>query len=214
VASSLFRYIALGDSTGVGVGSGHDGGYPERLYQRLKKAGINAGILNLAQSGATTADVIHGPLGKTMELRPALVTLGIGTNDLWRLVPPQTFEKNLQRIADGLQQTGAHVVVSGMVAMQRAPIASMVGQWGIPIELLVARIRQFDSLLQALGARKNFTVVDLYSISEKAEDVSAWFSNDGFHPSPKGYDRWAEELWPHVERVARGWAQPVQKPTP
>src|SRR5206468_6590897 len=62
-------------------------------------------FLNLAQSGATTADLLHGPLGKAMEMRPQLITLGIGGNDLWRLVPANTFEENLERIGDGLEQT-------------------------------------------------------------------------------------------------------------
>ena len=124
--SSLFRYVALGDSTGVGIGASLDGGYPERLYRRLKQTPVRPGILNLAQSGATSADLLRGPVQKAAAAKPALVTLGIGTNDLWRLVPVETFDANLRQIAQQLEHSGARVVVSNLIDLCLAPVASMV----------------------------------------------------------------------------------------
>src|SRR5260370_40446869 len=83
MAAKLFRYVALGDSTSVGVGDQADGGYPERLFRRLKLAGINAGILNLAQSGATTSEVLQRQGEKAVAKRPALITRAIGADDCW-----------------------------------------------------------------------------------------------------------------------------------
>ncbi|MBL8957004.1 MAG: SGNH/GDSL hydrolase family protein, partial [Myxococcaceae bacterium] len=164
MAASLFRYVALGDSTGVGVGSNNDGGYPERLYQRLKQAGIKAGIMNLAQSGATTSELIARQLQKAAEVRPALVTLGIGSNDLWRMVPVSGFALNLGHIADTLEKTGAHVVVSNIIDLSRAPIASMLDTLQIPKAVLVARILDFNARIGELAKRPRFTVVDLHSV--------------------------------------------------
>lgn len=210
MAASIFRYVALGDSSGVGVGSGNDGGYPERLYQRLKRAGIKAGIKNLAQSGSTTADLLRGPLQKALELRPALVTLGIGTNDLWRLVPLETFSANLKRIADALATSGAQVVVSNIIDLSKAPLAAMIDVLQIPRSVLGQRIADFNAELAALKARQNFHVADLFAISAREGPTFAQlFSADGFHPSPRGYERWADELWPHVEAIARAWDPPV-----
>ena len=203
---SIFRYVALGDSTGVGVGSNFDGGYPERLYQRLKGAGVKAGIMNLAQSGATTSELIHGQLAKAVEVRPALVTLGIGSNDLWRMVPVSGFALNLEHIADRLQSSGAHVVVSNIIDLSRAPIASMLDVIQIPRAVLVARIVDFNAVIAKLKGRPGFTVVDLFSVSvQEGPNFTELFGNDGFHPSAKGYDRWAAELWPHVEAIGKGW---------
>lgn len=209
MAASLFRYVALGDSTGVGVGSGNDGGYPERLYQRLKKAGVKAGIMNLARSGATTSDLLAGPLHKAVEVRPSLVTLGIGSNDLWRMVPVSGFELNLNTIADGLQRTGAKVVVSNIIDLSRAPIAAMIDVLQIPRAVLVARIVDFNARIAALAKRPGFSVVDLFGVSTREPSFAALFGNDGFHPSAKGYDRWADELWPHVEAAGRAWVPAV-----
>jgi len=46
-------YVALGDSTAVGVGAERGGGYPERLAQRLAAAGTPVRLVNLGVSGAT-----------------------------------------------------------------------------------------------------------------------------------------------------------------
>jgi acyl-CoA thioesterase I len=209
VAASLFRYVALGDSTGVGVGADNDGGYPERLYQRMKGAGFKPGILNLSQSGAVTADLLRGPVQKAVEVRPALVTLGIGTNDLWRMVPMGTFEMNLKLIADALEKTGAHVVVSNVIDLSRAPISAMIDALlQMPKALFVDRLLKFNATLGALGKRPGFQVVDLFRVVAQERDVNAIFSQDGFHPSSHGYDRWADELWPHIESAARAWSPP------
>jgi lysophospholipase L1-like esterase len=209
VTASLFRYVALGDSTGVGVGSDNDGGYPERLYQRMKAAGFKAGIMNLAVSGAMTTDLLRGPIHKAIEVRPALITLGIGTNDLWRLVPVGTFEMNLKLIGDALEKTGARVVVSNVIDLSRAPIAAMVDALlQLPKAVFVARLMQFNGAIAKLSRRPNFEVVDLFSVVAREKNIDAIFSGDGFHPSAHGYDRWAEELWPHVEAAAREWTPP------
>ena len=119
----LFRYVALGDSTGVGVGAQVGGGYPERLYQRMKSLGWPAGILNLAQSGAISSDVVAGQLAKAVEVAPHLITLGIGGNDLWRMVPESVFRRNLDTIAEALGRTNATVVVINLIDLSHAPIA-------------------------------------------------------------------------------------------
>jgi len=203
----LFRYVALGDSTGIGVGDQADGGYPERLFRRLKEAGIPAGILNLAQSGATTREVVQGQVQRAVSKQPALVTLGIGTNDLWRMVPVGTFEMNLKLIADQLQKCGAEVVVSNIIDLSLAPVAGLLDAWlRIPVQTFTRRLAELNARIDALGRRPGFTIVDLFSFSRR--ELAAhpeYFCPDGFHPSPAGYDRWAELMWPAVEAVASRW---------
>src|SRR5262249_14659363 len=207
----LFRYVALGDSTGLGVGNRSDGGYPERLFRRLKSAGLNVGILNLARSGATTRDVVQDQVQKAVSMRPSLVTLGVGANDLWRMVPLGTFEMNLKLIANQLEATGAEIVVSNLVDLAQAPIAGLVDAFlNIPRALFVRRVMEMNERLNSLARRPRFTVVDLFSLTGR--ELSAhpeYFSPDGFHPSAAGYDRWAELTWPVVEAVATRWRERV-----
>ena len=49
-------YVALGDSTAVGVGAQIGGGYPDRLVVKLRTAYPALKLLNLGQSGATSSE--------------------------------------------------------------------------------------------------------------------------------------------------------------
>lgn len=201
MSNPLFRYIALGDSSGVGVGSNDDGGYPERLFRRMKARGLNVGILNLAQSGATTRDLIRGQLERAVSRQPSLVTIGIGTNDVWRLVPADVFGRNVAAIADRLATTGAQIVVCNLIDLAHAPAAAMAEAWaGIRREQITQRVREFNRHLDALASQPRFHVVDLFSFSQReAPGHPEYFCPDGFHPSRLGYDRWAEVCWPTLE---------------
>lgn len=203
--TSLFRYVALGDSTAVGVGAAHGGGYPERLYQRLKVVPVPAGILNLARSGATSGELLAQQAQKAAAAKPALITVGIGTNDLWRLVPTATFAANLNALFDLLEPTKAQVVVSTLIDLRLAPIAALA-QPLVPLNLVAQRIDEFNRVLFALAKRPRVEVVDLFALSHQEKHrVEALFSSDGFHPSGAGYQLWADSLWPCVERVATAW---------
>lgn len=216
MADALFRYVALGDSTGVGVGASSGGGYPERLYQRLKLHGYPAGILNFAVSGATTRDLLYGQVQKVAAKQPALVTLGIGTNDLWRLVPVGTFQSNLKLIADTLGKSGAEIVVSNIIDLGHAPVAAMVETLlGVPRTAFQKRVDEFNELINALGKRPKFTVVDLFGFSARELGKHPeYFSADGFHPSSEGYDRWADLMWPAVQGIAQRWQQEAAAASP
>jgi lysophospholipase L1-like esterase len=205
----LFRFVALGDSSGVGVGSANDGGYPERLFQRLKREGVRAGILNLAQSGATSREVAQWQVQKAVSKQPALVTLGVGTNDLWRMVPVGTFRMNLDLIANQLEATGATVVVTNIIDLSLAPVAAMVEAFlRVPKMAFIRRVEEMNAVVSALGRRPRFKLVDLYGFSQRElPGHPEYFCQDGFHPSSVGYDRWADLMWPEVETAARAWMQ-------
>ncbi len=203
----LFRYVALGDSSGVGVGANDDGGYPERLFQRLKGIGINAGILNLSRSGATSYDMAHGPAQKAATKKPALVTVGIGTNDGWRMTSATVFARNLTTIADALEPTGAQVILCNLVDVSLAPAADVARTWlGVTPQVIQARIKELNAVIEGVAQRPRFRVVDLFSFSQRELPTNPdYFCSDGFHPSAKGYDRWTDMVWPEVERVARAF---------
>jgi len=203
-SSALFRYIALGDSTAVGVGASQDGGYPERLYRRLKSGRAPVGILNLGQSGATSQWLADSAVQRVANKRPHLVTVGIGTNDLWRMVPLETFARNLKRIADALEAADCPVVVCTVPDLSLAPVAKMAEQWiGVSAQLLSQRADAMNVHIHALETRSRFKVVDLclFSRDELARHPE-YFSDDGFHPSAAGYDRWADLMWPTVSALA------------
>ena len=83
------RWVVLGDSMSVGVGASSPGaGWVGQLHERLRDAGHDLEVLNLAATGARVPDVVEQQLPALAALgsagpRPDLVTVLIGSNDLF-----------------------------------------------------------------------------------------------------------------------------------
>jgi lysophospholipase L1-like esterase len=201
----IFRYVALGDSTAVGTGAEHGGGYPERLFQRMRAQGWPVGILNLAQNGSVARDVLQWQVPKAVSVSPHLITLGVGSNDLWRMVSEADFASSIDAIADALSATQAQVLVCNLVDLGHAPVAKMAIDWlKVPVAAISERVTGFNRHLATLASRPRFTVTDLHSLGERElRERRDFFSDDGFHPSGAGYQRWSELLWPGVEAAFR-----------
>lgn len=190
-------YVALGDSTGAGVGA-VEGGYVVRLYERLLQHRPGSELTNVCVSGATTEDVLRGQLDQGVAKNPQLVTLGIGINDVGRGVPLDRFAANYDRILSTLKEkTQAQIVVANIPDVSSAPVvpSSLRSQYH-------RQIQTFNQRLQEIANRHGVTVFDIYSVT--ARDLPThpeYFSRDGFHPSDAGYELWATEMWPTMARV-------------
>ncbi|QDE68088.1 MULTISPECIES: SGNH/GDSL hydrolase family protein [Myxococcus] len=191
------NYVALGDSTAVGVGAARGGGYPERLASRLRAVGLPVGLTNLGQSGARIRDVFTGQVKRAVAVQPTLVTLGIGTNDLWRGTPVEDFQDDLDRIARRLKQTGAPLVVVNLADLALAPVARLV-----PAALYEGRIEPFNAAIAEVARVHGMHHVDLFTASKDMIPRGPhFFSDDGFHPSADGYEEWADLLLPTVQTL-------------
>src|ERR1044071_4214639 len=191
-------YVALGDSTGVGVGARKGGGYVARLFGRIERVRPGSRLVNLCVSGATTGDVLRGQVGRVGEARPSLVTLGIGINDLTRMTAPEQFARNFEEIVARVrQQTGAPGVVSSLPDISHAPRVP-----GFLRGEARRRLRLFNERIADAAARHGLYLADSYAKrSEVIPKHPEFFSTDGFHPSDEGYEFWAFEMWPVVKRA-------------
>src|SRR5262249_33590827 len=94
--SAAVRYVALGDSTVEGVGATRAKfNYVRRLHERLSAVYPAARVTNLGVGGATSADVLRRQVERAIELRPHLVTLSIGPNDITTQVGVAEYERNV-----------------------------------------------------------------------------------------------------------------------
>lgn len=197
IRSGPIVYVALGDSTGAGVGA-REGGYVARVFKRILEERPGSKLSNLCVSGATTEDLLRGQLERGIALKPELVTVGIGINDIGHGMTLEQFSQNYEEIISTLRQkTQARIVVTNIPDISSAP--------RIPGSLRSEYQRQIAEFSQRLGEiaeRHGVTVFDVHTIT-KAELPShpEYFSADGFHPSDQGYELWASEMWPTVEEV-------------
>jgi acyl-CoA thioesterase I len=192
-------YVALGDSTVEGVGAtSPSANYVSRLHARLRAVYPRASVVNLGLGGATSSEVVADQLERAVLLRPHLVTLSIGPNDITGRVPVQDYERNTETIFRRLALETSAVVVANLLP-DLATTPRFRGRAAAPTvgELTV----RFNEALARAARAHGVEVVDLYQPSRaeipRRPDLVA---SDGYHPSDLGYARWAELLWTGVER--------------
>lgn len=197
--STPVLYVALGDSTVEGVGASRpEQNYVSHLGERLRAVYPTARIENLGTAGATSADVRTRQLARAIARRPDVVTLSVGPNDITGRVSLHHYAANVGAILESLAgQTRAVLVVNLIPDLAVTPHFR-----GRPEGELVGRLTaQFNDVLRHQAREHGAELVDLYEPSRaeipgRPELVAA----DGYHPSDAGYARWAELVWPGIER--------------
>lgn len=110
--------LAFGDSLYAGYQLDPGQGYPARLEAALNAAGVKARVVNAGVSGDTTA-AARQRLAFTLDnqpVKPALVMVGLGGNDMLRGLPPEETLANLDAILAELKRRGIPAMLTGMLA--------------------------------------------------------------------------------------------------
>lgn len=191
------KYVALGDSTGVGVGA-RNGGYVARLFKRIEKSRPDSTLTNLCVSGATSEDVRRSQLDQAIKANPNFVTLGIGINDIGHGFSAQDFGENIDAVLARLSSdTEARLIVSNIPDISSAPRLPQLMRDEVK-RLIVLFNQQISEIAERYGA----TVVDIHQATQaQLQSHPEYFSADGFHPSDLGYETWAQQMWPKVAEV-------------
>jgi lysophospholipase L1-like esterase len=193
-------YVALGDSTAVGIGAQSGGGYPERLVAKLRPEFPRLRLLNLGESGGTTSDVIADQVPRARRVRPALLTIAIGINDVGLQLPDDAFALNLENIVVPLRESAAPIVICNIPDLALSPAVARL----VPRSIYEKRIELFNEHITATAARHELVLIDLYGWSREVLPVrDDLFSPDGFHPSARGYDVWADRMLSSVAALLR-----------
>jgi lysophospholipase L1-like esterase len=192
-------YLALGDSTGTGVGAKH-GGYVARLFARIEQTHPNSRLVNLCASAASTADILREQLKQASVTRPTIVTIGVGANDLIQGIREESFARNFERIIVSLRQkTNAPILLMNVPDISLSPAVPAYMR-----ESARRHIIAYNERIAEIAKRHGLHIVDLYKRSREFSEHPEFFSQDGIHPSDEGYEFWAKLLWPAVaEAVLR-----------
>jgi lysophospholipase L1-like esterase len=193
--------VWLGDSTGAGVGaSSVETALPTVIARGLSRS---VRLRVLAASGARVNDVLMQQLPLLAELRPDVVVVGVGGNDVTHLTPRGLFEGLYDALlaSIGSIRPKAVVVIGigdfGTVPRIPQPLRALTGLRG----------RWFDQVIREVADRRGAGYVDLYGRTGPAfgHDPATFYSADGFHPSDEGYRIWAaailDVLAPRVEAL-------------
>lgn len=197
-AGSELELVVLGDSTAAGVGAGTAGNaYPTLLARRLANEGRRVRLIGLGESGARVADVLDEQAPAASALSPDLVFVGIGANDTIHVTPLREVSADMGRALDLLLESGATVVVAGAPDMRAEafwePLRSLTGWRG----------RRVTDVIEAEARSRGVAVVPLAERTGRffGADPDEHYSADLFHPGPGGYERWADAIYPVLERA-------------
>ena len=196
------RFVVLGDSTAAGLGAEDaSGAYATVLAERLARdRDVRVELTVLGISGARVADVLNEQVPRVTELKPDLVFVGIGANDVTHVTPLEKIERDMSAALEELKSTGAAVAVAGAPDMRATA-------WHQPLRWLAGvRGEQVAAAIEEVGRAQGVGVVELADETGPffEEDPGPHFSADEFHPSALGYRRWADAIYPVLEAALDG----------
>ena len=200
---TTLRYLALGDSYTIGTGASSEArNYPSILAARLTAAtGVEVSVTNPAVNGYTTQDLIDNELGFVSRLKPQLVTILIGVNDLVQGRSLKQYRKSLVEIYDAVASLAlepGRVVAISIPNWSVVPAAATFGNR--------ARLRRitddYNALARQEAGSRGFSWVDVTAVSTSPHGSPGWISSDQLHPGDAQYAAWAEVIW---DAVREGW---------
>ncbi len=187
-------YVALGDSLSAGVGSQTlESTFVYNYALKLSEKYKNVKLLNLAQPGGTTVDVINNQIGPAIAANPDHVTLLIGTNDIHNKRTAASFREKYQYIlSELLSKTSANITVMNV------PYLGDKRSVYFPFNLILNyRTQQFNKVIEHvvnnIDSKERVRFIDLYKNTyNTSKNNPDYYSVDLFHPSESGYNIWSK----------------------
>jgi lysophospholipase L1-like esterase len=196
------RYVALGDSYTIGTGLADVAqNFPSLLASRLREeSGMEVALLNLGVNGYTTADLIREELPVARGLRPELVSILIGANDVVQGSGDAAYRTHLAEIYETVEHFG--LAAKRVLVVSIPDFAALPGAapFGAPSDL-GARIGAFNRIAQSEAASRGFAYVDITAISREDKKRDDWLAPDGLHPGPAQHQAIADR----IETAWAGW---------
>ena len=188
------RYAALGDSYTIGTSVDEAERWPNQLAARLPELEL---VANLAVNGYTSADLIEDELPRLDALRPELISVLIGVNDVVQGVPDSQYVGNVAVILDHLLGwVPPNRIVC--VATPDYTVTPSGGAFGDPTQQSDAIVRFNAILREACEQRGIAFVPEIFEISQAAQADPSLVADDGLHPSGKQYSLWVDAIEPVV----------------
>jgi lysophospholipase L1-like esterase len=201
--SQLSSWVAIGDSFTEGVGdAGPDGnyvGWADRLAMTLAARDPGFSYANLAVRGKLLREVIDEQVPVVERVKPDLVTLCAGGNDL--IVPGSDVDELADQFEGAvatLRDAGCDVLVFTGPDPRKQPVVRRVR----------GKVAIYNAHLRAIADRHGAMLVDLWAMPVLV-DLRSW-SDDRLHFSTEGHRRIALRTAEVLGvPVAEDWREPL-----
>jgi lysophospholipase L1-like esterase len=176
------RFVALGDSYTEGIGDpeprsiGGFRGWADRAAEELAKGQHDFAYANLAVRGMVLQEIIDGQLAPALALKPDLVAMSGGGNDIvFRLGDPDKLAEKMDQAVGVLADTGATIMLFAGPDWGGTPVLGQVR----------GRLAIYNEHLHTIGLRHHAVMVDLWCLPA-LHDARMW-DRDRLHLSPLGH---------------------------
>lgn len=182
--------LFLGDSITAGYGLDLEQAFPALIQEKIDAKRWNFKVVNAGQSGDTSAGGLNR-LEWLLKNRVDVLVLELGANDGLRGLPAETTRKNLQAIIDRTKgkYPEAKVIVVGM----KVP-PNMGGDYG----------RKFEAVFVDLAKKNKAALIPF--VLEGVGGSRELNLADGIHPTAKGHEIVAANVWKVLVPVLRSLA--------
>lgn len=179
--------VAMGDSVSLGVGDDGRGAAGERGWAAHAAKALGADVfVNLARNGTRARDLADEQIPRALAVRPELVLLTVGGNDVLRGdFTPLEVEGSTADAILALRASGSVVVLVTL-----APIRLLRRLPSPVTNVMAARVGAANAALEAAALAGGALVVDGAAVMRLQGD-SAWHV-DQIHPSQVGHRALAE----------------------
>ena len=197
---SALRFVALGDSYTIGTSVAGAERWPNQLVERIDELEL-AG--NPAVNGFTSADLLNDELPQLDAMRPELVSVLIGVNDVVQGVPDSQYAGNVAIILEELlTRLPPNRILC--IATPDYTVTPSGAAFGDPAQQSDAIVRFNDILREACEHREVRFVPEIFEISQAALEDPSLVADDGLHPSGKQYSLWVDAIEPIVRELIEG----------
>jgi lysophospholipase L1-like esterase len=201
-------FVALGDSFTEGLDDRYpDGGYrgwADRLAQLMAEDGMETRYANLAVRGRVLSEVMRDQLPAAIAMRPDLVSIAAGGNDLlWPGGDPDTLAEQFDLAVVRLREAGCRVLIFTGFDPLVFPV----------IRLVRGKAAAYNMHLRGIADQRGCDLVDMWSM-RVLRHPAAW-SVDRLHLSARGHERVALRAAEVLGvAVTQDWREPFPPVTP
>ena len=188
----ITSYVAVGDSFSAGIP--RQTPWPDRVAARLSESSPSLRYRNFATAGVTSREVAEHQLGPALALRPELISLVCGANDVLLSVRPDELE--FARTLTAMFARIAAQAPAARVITATYPQIVPPGCRPRTRERLRHGFLRFNAIIRRSARAHGAVCLDWQAHEEVARRLN--FAPDGFHPSDRGHRLAAEAFLAEV----------------
>jgi len=177
--------VFLGTSLTAGLGVDPEQAYPALIQHRLDSLGLHYRVVNAGVSGESSAGALRR-IDWILREPPAVLLLETGANDGLRGQDVDSLRANLQAI---ISRTRAAAPATKIV---------LIGMEALP-NLGAEYTRRFRALYPEVAKANDLPLIPF--LLRGVAGVDSLNQNDGIHPTARGHQIVADNVWPVLSRV-------------